>query len=416
MREFTICLLLCLAHGAWGETTWPRFRGHHGNGLSSSQLPTKLSKETLVWSSKLPGSGSSSPVIWGKKVFLTTENRDRQSISLVCLDALSGKLLWESPLKVGAYRLHRFNNTAASTPALSKDRVVVAWFDGEKASAMLTGFDHEGKKLWDSPMGSFKSQHGFCLNPVIHDQDVIVAPLHMGEGSVASISLETGKTNWKKTYPGGGKKTSYITPLILEQDWGSEIVLASHSHGVWALDAKNGRERWSLPESMNHRTIVSPFNLLSGEGKEKLIGAGCKNGTYVAVRPPQKAGGQAEIAWRMEGKTPYVPTPVSYEGTFYSLSDGGDLIAIEAKSGKTRWTKNLRANFYASPLMARNMLYAQTREGELIIANLDKGYTEISRNTLNPNPGVSHTDATPAIAHDRLFLRVGDRLDCHGSK
>ena len=408
--------LLPLTLGAPAEENWPRFRGHEGSGLSSIKLPTKLSKDTLIWSAKLPGSGSSSPVIWGKKVFLTTENRDRQSVSLVCLNTISGKLLWERPLKVGAYRLHRFNNTAASTPALSGERVVIPWYDGVAKIAKLTAFDHEGKKQWDKNLGSFQSQHGFCLNPVIHEDAVVVASLHMGEGSVTSLSLADGKTNWKNTYDGGGKKTSYITPLILSGSRGKEIVLASHSHGVWALNAKTGKEIWSLPESMNHRTIVSPFNLLPSKGEEKLIGAGCKNGTYIAVRPPKKVGEKAAISWRMEGKTPYVPTPVSSGGIFYSLSDGGDLFAIEAGSGKTLWTKNLRANFYASPLMAQNMLYALTREGELIIANLDKGYTEISRNPLSPSPGIRHTDATPAIARDRLFLRVGDRLDCHGSK
>lgn len=217
-------------------------------GCSKTKLPTKLPKETLFWSTKLPGQGSSSPVIWNDKLFITSENRAQKNIRVVCLDALLGKTLWTQSLKVGESHLHRFNNAAASTPVVSAEHVAVAWFDGVAKTAMLTTFDHSGKKLWEKSLGSYESQHGFCLNPVIHKDVIFVAPLHQGEGSVVAISLHSGEEKWKRSYR--GSKTSYV---------------------------------------------------------------------------------------------------------------------------------------------------------------------EVSRNDLNPNPGVTHTDATPAIAHDRLYLRVGDRLDCHGT-
>lgn len=415
MQKLLISLLLCLPLTA-GESSWPRFRGTGGSGLSESPLPTRLSQETLVWSAKLPGAGSSSPVIWEDKLFLTSENRDRHTISLLCLDAHSGKGLWDRPLKVGDYHLHRFNNTAASTPAISEDRVVVPWFDGPAKTARLTAFDHQGEKIWDFHIGSFQSEHGFCLNPVIHQDSVIVAPLHMGDGFVARISLADGKVVWRKPHPGGGKKTSYITPCLLETGQGSEVVLASHAQGVWALDFASGRENWSLPGCLEHRTIVSPFQLIPGQSSATLIGVACKTGAYLAIRPPGEPGGKAEIAWRMKGKTPYVPTPVAQAGMVFSLSDGGALTAVDATSGETKWTKQLRANFYASPLIADEHLYAVTREGELIVSSLSEGYREISRNALNPAPGSAEIDATPAIAHGRLYLRVGDRLDCHAKR
>ena len=412
MRIFLLLGLLCLP--TFSLETWPRFRGSDGAGLSNTKLPTKLGEETLFWSSPLPGQGSSSPVVWQDKLFITSENRDQKTISLVCLDSQSGKSLWTKSLKVGDYHLHRYNNTAASTPAVSKDRVVVSWFDGKAQAAMVSAFDHDGNHLWDYNLGPFKSQHGYCLNPVIHKNALIVAPLHMGDGFVATISLSEGKLLWKKIY--SGKKTSYVTPLVLSHSRGTEIVVSSHSHGIWALDFITGEETWSLPESMNHRTIVSPINLLTEKGPDKLIGVGCKNGTYLAVRPPKKHQGQAEIVWRMKGKTPYVPTPVSHGRTVFSLSDGGTLTALEAKTGEVKWTKELRANFYASPLIANNILYALTREGELVIAYLDAGYVEVSRNSRNPSPETKFTDATPAIAHQKIYLRVGNRIDCHGSK
>jgi outer membrane protein assembly factor BamB len=168
---------------------------------------------------------------------------------------------------------------------------------------------------------------------------------------------------------------------------------------------------------MKQRTIVSPINVLAGStSKEPLIAVGCKNGVYFAVSPPSEKGNSAEIAWHMKGKTPYVPTPVSNGKTVFALSDGGVLTALEARSGRVVWTQKLQANFYASPIIADGKFIALSREGLLITANVSDGYDELSRSSLSPGPESEWSDATPAIANGRIYLRLGSRIDCHGEK
>ena len=56
------------------ETNWPQFRGPDGRGISENRnLPEKWSAtDNVEWKRDLPGRGWSSPVVWGKRVFLTT--------------------------------------------------------------------------------------------------------------------------------------------------------------------------------------------------------------------------------------------------------------------------------------------------------------------------------------------------------
>lgn len=412
------CILSALlALSSFAQDTWPRFRGENGTGVSSAKIPTELGENTLLWSAKLSGPGSSSPVIWKDKLFVTSENRDTKTVALLCLDAKSGKTLWSKPLAVGDYHLHRFNNTAAASPAVNDNTVVISWFNGTDNKAMLSAFDHSGTKLWDYEIGKVKTQHGFSLQPVIHLEQIVLAHIHMDDGFIATISAKSGKVTWKTRLQGSGEKTSYITPLVYKTSTGFEVVFASQAHGVVALDFTSGKEKWSLPGTMKQRTIVSPINVLAGStSKEPLIAVGCKNGVYFAVSPPSKKGNSAEIAWHMKGKTPYVPTPVSNGKTVFALSDGGVLTALEARSGRVVWTQKLQANFYASPIIADGKLIALSREGLLITANVSDGYDELSRSSLSPGPESEWSDATPAIANGRIYLRLGSRIDCHGEK
>ncbi|MGA2500726.1 MAG: PQQ-binding-like beta-propeller repeat protein [Tepidisphaeraceae bacterium] len=52
---------------------WPQFRGPAGAGVSTErEFPTQWSDtQNLKWKTPLPGPGSSSPIVWGDRVFVT---------------------------------------------------------------------------------------------------------------------------------------------------------------------------------------------------------------------------------------------------------------------------------------------------------------------------------------------------------
>ncbi len=426
LASLTWMAFFLLESAAADKANWPRFRGPDGAGVAADQaVPLKLDESSRAWSVPLPGPGSSSPVVWGEKVFVTSENRMRGLVRLHCFHAEDGRSLWSRAVNAGLYRTHKMNNTAAATPAVAQDLVVFSWYDSGRKVAVLSAFTHGGEKRWNYDIGEFKGAHGLNIVPVIHDGHVFVAHLHQRGGFVVSLNAHTGKTAWKRNYPEGSPKTTYMTPLIrkLHGAAGSryEVVVSSTSIGVRGLDVRDGRELWSLPGIFDERCIVSPVDILAGSGKEdSLLTVGCKreggNNVFLAVRPADARGGSAEVVWRLESFAPYVPTPVSDGKTLYVMADRGVLQAVDPMTGKPRWEKKFPANFYASPLLIGGQLFCLSRDGEVYAIAVGEEATILARSDLRPGEEVTWVDATPAVANDSLYVRMGARLDCYRNR
>ena len=408
-----------------GEDHWPRFRGPGGTGTGSGfDRPGGVDKTARAWSVALPGPGSSSPVVWGPRIFVTSEDRLRGLVHLECRRVDDGNVLWKRTVEVGPYRTHKMNNTAAATPAVDQNMVVFSWYHSGRKIAVLSAYCHRGNHLWDYDIGSFKGAHGLNLMPVIHKGSVIFAHLHQQGGYVASIDGRTGLPDWKTLYPRPSPKTTYMTPLIrrLDKDPSRyEVVVSSTSTGVCGLNFENGKEAWSLPGIFKERCIVSPVNILAGGPLQgSIITAGCKkeggNNVFVALQPPEGGKGRAELLWQLEQDAPYVPTPVSDGKTLFVLSDRGMIQAVDPHTGEVRWAKKLRGNFYASPLLVGTTMLCLSRDGEIYSIDVSGVPKVLGVYDLEPGDEVTWVDSSPALARNSLFLRVGARLDCFRSQ
>lgn len=75
------------------EQNWPRFTGPDGSGHSTEKsLPVKWDASAVVWKTKLKGTGQSSVVNWGDRLFLTSAAADGKMRFVHCLDHQTGKL------------------------------------------------------------------------------------------------------------------------------------------------------------------------------------------------------------------------------------------------------------------------------------------------------------------------------------
>ena len=108
-----------------------------------------------------------------------------------------------------------------------------------------------------------------------------------------------------------------------------------------------------------------------------------------------------------------MPTPVSDGRILYALEDGGTLTALDAESGQVIYRERLLGNFFASPLLVDGKLYCLDRDGNMWVVQAGETYKLLRKSELNPPDDVAWTDATPAVAHDRLYLRLGSRLDSY---
>ena len=425
-RRILLVSLMCSLTASFGfaaplkdSEMWKQFRGNDGTAIAAGQkVPVNFGKENLRWSVHLPGPGSSSPVIWGKRLFVTSENREGGSVELVCLNAKSGKSIWSQKISTGSYHLHNFNNLASGTPCVAESRVVLGWYDDSTAHAMVSAYSHDGEAIWTQDLGQFDSYHGISFNPIASGDRVIVGNMHMGGGSIVAYSLADGSLLWSRPNP-VKTRTSYAAPLIrtLRGSDAKEVVIAGELIGLVGLDFATGNENWSLPQAFNHRTITSPIVVKDDPVTgDVLIAAGNKNGVYFAARMPRISNGErvSEPAkvWSMESRAPYVPTPAVVSDVVYALHDGGTLSALDSSTGSVNWQGKLLGNFYASPVLVGDKLYCLSREGDMWVVEPGDEFKLLKTSSLNPPEDVRFCDATPAVAHNRLYVRMGSRLDC----
>ena len=169
-----------LAVAAQGRAdNWPQWRGPANDGVCTEKnLPTEWSAtKNLAWKLKLPGVGSSTPAVWGDRLFLTCQ--DGNDLVLLCV-GVSGKQLWKQSLgeATGIARKDEGNGASAS-PSTDGKHVYV--FVGNGAFA---AFDFDGKEVWrfdaQKRYGRFDIQFGLHSTPVLYGDRLYFQLIHSG--------------------------------------------------------------------------------------------------------------------------------------------------------------------------------------------------------------------------------------------
>jgi outer membrane protein assembly factor BamB len=76
-QQFSVVIVVLLAFqpaSAAGADNWPQWRGPLGTGVAEdSDPPTTWSQTSRIkWKVPVPGEGTSTPIIWGERVFVLT--------------------------------------------------------------------------------------------------------------------------------------------------------------------------------------------------------------------------------------------------------------------------------------------------------------------------------------------------------
>src|SRR5688572_28943037 len=124
-------LSLLLVPAAPGQQHWTYLRGPSFQGeVADAKVPLTWSEtENVLWKSKLPGLGASSPIVWGDRLFLTAANDKGTERMVLCVSAADGKILWQqtAAADVTAERTHGWNGYAS--PSCATDgKLVFAFF------------------------------------------------------------------------------------------------------------------------------------------------------------------------------------------------------------------------------------------------------------------------------------------------
>ena len=130
------------------DADWPCWRGPNATGVADGRnLPIRWdTKENIRWSVQLPGWGTSSPVVFGNRVFITSEVEEggKKSLLTLCYDRSNGRELWRHDFGFGVNQsTHQKSNLAVNTPAVTEDAIYVAF-----GNADIARYSHDGKLVW----------------------------------------------------------------------------------------------------------------------------------------------------------------------------------------------------------------------------------------------------------------------------
>ena len=184
---------------AYGEN-WPSWRGPQGTGISSEKnLPVKWStNQNVRWRVDLPGPGNSSPIVWGKRVFITQAVKEENRRTVMCLDRDTGKVLWQSGVTYEEKEpTHDTNPYCAGTPVTDGQRVYACF-----GSAGVYAYDFQGKEVWHRDLGKINHMFGNSVSPILHGDLCI---LNYGPDNsvnrLIALDKKTGKTVWQVEPP-----------------------------------------------------------------------------------------------------------------------------------------------------------------------------------------------------------------------
>jgi outer membrane protein assembly factor BamB len=389
---------------------WTRFRGPNGSGQSEeSTIPQVWNEREALWKSKLPGSGNSSPVLWGERIFLLSANPADGTRHVVCLSAVDGKILWQRDYPSAVHPIHQLNTLASSTPCVDEDRVYCAWSTPEEFT--LLALTHDGEPVWKANLGPFVSQHGFGTSPIIVDDLVIITNDQDAESFVIAVDRASGATKWKvdrKHLP--EQNTSYATPCLYHPPGRpAELILCSRAHGITGIDPLSGQTRWEEPGVFAQRPVSSPIVV------DDLIlatcGQGGGNNNLVAIKPYAEAAAP-KLEYQVDRTSaPYVPSLVAKGDLVFLWGDRGVVSCMSAGTGKIVWRERVSGNYFGSPVRVSDCVYCIADDGDVVTIAASEKFEVLGRSPLGET-----SRATPAVAGGRMFLRSESHLTAVGKR
>jgi outer membrane protein assembly factor BamB len=397
---------------------WPQWRGPNGDGISQETgLPTTWGEgKNIAWTLPLPGRGGSTPVIWGDRMFLTSE--DGNDIVLLCIST-AGKELWKRKLSpITGRRLFMGTEGDNASPSASTDGKHVWAFDG---LGDLACFDVDGKEVWkfnvQERYGRYGAQHGLHNTPLLDGDRLYLQYFIRQTAYVAALDKATGKDIWKVERKSDGTREnldSYTSPVMWRN--GKEAYLVTHGNDyAIAHRLDDGSEIWrvgGLNPKANYRGdlrfVSSPVAT-----PDLIVIPSAKDHGVVGLKPDAKGmvmPGSEHEAWRLSKGTPDVPSPLVYDGLVYLCRDGS-LLCLDAKTGQEQYTQRIHANRYrASPMAADGYIYLTAHDGTVTVVKAGRQFKEVAVNKL-PDDII----ASPAPSNGRIYLRGWKTLYAIGS-
>jgi len=413
-------VILLLLSSQSNADNWGHWRGPTGNGVAANATPPTewSSTKNVKWKVEIPGRGSSSPVIWGDQVFVTTAvssgnqaaqnpgrgGAARLQFKLFCFDRSNGELLWQqTAIEATPHQgTHATNGYASASPCTDGQHVYAHF-----GSRGLYCYTMDGKLVWkrdDFGQMNTRNSFGEGSSPTLVDNMIIVPWDHEGPSFVYALDKSTGETIWKTERD---EPTCWATPLVVEHKGKKQIIMNGQTCAR-AYDLESGKELWRCA-GQTDRPAASP---VAGDGLV-FVGSGFRGYFLGAFRLDGQGDikGTDKVLWTIDHDTPDIASPLLSSGRLYFYrGKSGILTCVDAATGKPHYAASRIPGVdstYASPIAAGGHVYLTDRSGTIVVIEDADDLKIIATNSLGEG-----VDATPAPVDNQLFIRGEKHLFC----
>lgn len=380
------------------RNNWPGFRGPEGIGWDyHTDVPTEWdgpSGQNIFWKIPIPHPGYNSPIIWGKRIFLS--GADRRTQVVYCIDADSGEILWQKELNdiLGSpeRRPQVTEDTGFAAPTMTTDgtRVFALFATGDIAC-----LDFEGKRIWAKNLGVPENHYGHASSLITYQDLLLVQYDQNTGGRLLALRTQSGDMVYDQSRD---VDISWASPILVNTGNRAELILNSNPFVV-SHDPRTGQELWRV-KCMLGEIAPSPAY---ADGMVFVVNDYAR---LAAI----KLGESAELAWEYIDDLSEVSSPLATKDILIMAASYGTVTCFESKTGERLWIEEFDEGFYSSPILVGDLVYLMDMAGVMYVFKANKEYQLINRNELG-----EQAMTIPAFMHGRIYIRGVKNLFCIGN-
>jgi len=416
MKAMFLFVLLLMSHPVVrAAENWPQFRGPDGTGHSDARgLPLIWSEsKNIVWKTPIHDRGWSSPVIFGKQIWLTSASKDGKELYVICVDRDTGKIIrdWKLFDVAEPQFAHAFNTHASPTPVIEEGRVYITFGSAGTAAIDTKTF----KVLWERRDIECNHFRGAGSSPILFGNLLLMHFDGSDKQFVMALDKKTGKTVWQtnrsidfqdldangKPAAEGDLRKAFSTPHVAKIGNRWEMISLG-AKAAYSYDPMTGKELWRVEERDQHSASTRP---VLGHGMI-FFPTGFSAGQLLAVR----TGGNGlitdtHVAWRVKRGISNKPSILLVDDLIYVIGDTGIASCIDAKTGEQVWQQRIGGEYSASPVYADGRLWFFSEDGKTTVLKPGRVFEQLAENRLDDG-----FLASPAIAGKAFYLRTRTHL------
>lgn len=409
LNTLSIIAALLMTLISWpvlGADNWPQFRGPTQNGhVAGSPLVTSWSeKENIRWRLDIPGSGWSSPVIWGDQLWMTAALDNGHTLAAICVSK-QGKLIHQ--VKIFSIdeleAKNALNSFASPSPVVEAGRVYIHF--GSYGTACLDS--KNGTILWSRQDINLDHQEGPGSSPVLFEDLLIFHCDGRDVQFLAALDKRTGKTAWKTarsidlSVVNDYQRKAFSTPTLLSSGGRMQLV-SSAAQGCYSYDPGTGEELWRV-RYPGFSAVPRPVT----DGRRAFVVTDFGKPEMWAVRLDGRGDvTESHVDWTAAVGISSTPSAALIDDLIYQVADKTGVVScLDAKTGELVWRHRAGGSFSASPIHSDGRIFFFDRDGKTTVLAAGRELKQLAVNELSEG-----CMASPAASEGAIYLRSATHL------